>query len=74
MKRYRVVITANSQEIGHSYDTLKKAEKVYNNIRALLQRLGYILVDAGGTDIAHGICELWAKDGFASRNIEIYPV
>ena len=72
MKKFKVVITTGDRENGHTYGSARAALTVYNNIRALFARLGYIIADAG-----NGLncrAELWIKEGFKDRNIEIYAV
>ena len=71
---YRVEITANGTCRGTSYGTKEMAQRTYDEIRAMYRRAGYTLVDAGGVDIESGLCELWIKEGYANRNIEIYAL
>lgn len=69
---YRVQTTTGEHVKGRYYINKEVAEKVFNNLRSSLIRLGYTCVDAGGNDINTGLCELWCKDGFNDKNIEIY--
>lgn len=70
--KYRVTTTAADYVNGHTYGSARAAMTVYNNIRAMLARLGYTIADAGSGHNSRA--ELWIKEGRTDRNIEIYPV
>ncbi len=70
--KYRVQTTTGKRVNGRYFTDKEVAEKAYNNLRALFLRLGYTCVDAGGDDVNTGLCELWCKEGFKDKNIEIY--
>ena len=70
--KYKVTTTTADHVNGHEYSSARAALTVYNNIRALSSRLGYTLADSG---TGHNCrAELWIKEGFEDRNIEICPV
>jgi hypothetical protein len=70
--KYRVTTTTADHVNGHTYGSARAALTVYNNIRAIYARAGYIVADAGNG--RNERAELWTKEGRADRNIEIYPV
>lgn len=72
MKKYKVVTTTGDRENGHVYGSPRAALNVFNNLRALFSRLGYTIADAGNGE--NWRAELWIKEGFKDRNLEIYAV
>ena len=56
---------------GRTFQNARTALTVYNNIRNLLRRLGYMIADAGNGHNSRA--ELWIKEG-RERNIEIYAM
>jgi len=70
--KYRVTTTTADHVNGHTYGSARAALTVYNNIRAIYARAGYIIADAGNG--RNERAELWTKEGRADRNIEIWPV
>lgn len=71
-KNFKVVITTAAHINGKEYSSARAALKTYNNIRALFLRLGYTIADAGTGQ--NWRAELWIKEGFSDRNIEIYAI
>lgn len=71
-QKFNVVITTGDHINGHVYSNARAAVKTYNNICALFTRLGYNCADAGKGLNARA--ELYIKNGFKDRNIEIYAV
>ena len=72
MKTYKVLVTTEGNENGHTYNNARVALNVYNKIRGLFARFGYIVADAGSGMNCRA--ELWIKDGCEDKNIEIFAV
>ena len=71
-KKFKVVITTAAHINGKEYSSARAALTTYNNIRALFVRLGYIIANSGAGQ--NWRAELWTKEGFADRNLEIYAI
>lgn len=71
-QKFKVVITTGAHINGKEYSSARAAVTIYNNIRALFLRHGYTIADAGTGQ--NWRAELYIKDGFKDRNIEIYAV
>ena len=70
--KYRVTATTADRVNSQNFFGARWAMITYNNIRAHYRRLGYTLADAGNGHNCRA--ELWIKEGWADRNIEICPV